>query len=768
MKSLLDRFIHFVYYVMMSFNKTKALTLEQKVKAVKRYINTEASLRRIAQDLGISHPTLWHWVQRYAKEGHQGLQRGRRQSKGHEKDIEHEIILLKEQDPGLSVRKAAAIMKKRGVSASTFRIWRIWKARGIASRITDNPLELFVPPTPELTHAMKAAQQCVGKKEYRRAAGILNNFPSILKNHFLTQIPEKYLSVRRRLDRLILEDREVSFEHYARKAKQIGAALEKEGYLYSSIIANFLELDALDIIGRPEKKAGVLKNLSKKMRGVKHYSLRFLLYFEQVYTSVYLLQITRALQYLRKCRRLMYLLPFPYYWEIIGGLLVSVGKFKNAGRFYEMAIAREKKSEAAGRIALQIARYTYCYAGEYSKCRKMLAKIQVKKDRLVLGSSYSLTNAYMCFGEGNLIDAARYYMETLEKAERGQHCNRIYATSVGLAGLSMALNKRADAMVYLKKYLSLMKKNKLRREELLLKCFLDPKTKISHELMQTSPFCLLHLIKTAHHTLKTGDYRKAFNFAVKHGLLGLFHRWIMLFPAPVLRLLKRGKPTYLPKALLDFPLFNQEVPVYHIKFLGSVIVTRNQRRLNARLTPKEKTFLIHFALRAGEPGRHITTSEIFRNFWPRSKDPASLLLHLLTSIRRKMKLPRHSLAVAAYAGESRVVNRGFYLTTDYSEFQTLLVQIQSLERAGELHYARQEHARAFRLIRAEPFKKMYDAWSEDQRRVILHQIETSIMRFVRQCKTTGEKETTRLLLEKLSALIPGAVAAHEFKEHVGE
>ncbi len=328
----------------MRFNRAADIQLKKKIFAVEAYLHSKQSLRAIAGNLGVSHPTLWHWVKLYENKGKDGLKEKRPHTKRLAKDVETKVMLLKEQNPGLSIRKAKQLIGKNGIQISNYGIWRVWKEYGLVNRNVDDPLDVFIHPTTELDHAMSRASEFVEEKDYRGAAGILNSFPSIPKCRFLKHIPEKFLTIRRRLDRLYLEHREMSDEQFAKKARQIGAILEKKGYIYSSILANFLELDALDIVGKLEKKAAVLRSLSKKMRRVKHYSLRFLFYFEQAYTSVYLLQVTEALRCIEKCRRFVYLLPYPFYRELFANLLVVIGKFKNAGRFYKMAIEGEKRT----------------------------------------------------------------------------------------------------------------------------------------------------------------------------------------------------------------------------------------------------------------------------------------------------------------------------------------------------------------------------------------------------------------------------------------
>lgn len=77
--------------------------------------------------------------------------------------------------------------------------------------------------------------------------------------------------------------------------------------------------------------------------------------------------------------------------------------------------------------------------------------------------------------------------------------------------------------------------------------------------------------------------------------------------------------------------------------------------------------------------------------------------------------------------------RGIYFVTNYQEFEQTLFQAKALELAGEWGFAKKEYLRAFNLFRGEPFKKMYDPWSEHMRRVILNKLESEAIHFAKSC-----------------------------------
>ncbi len=118
--------------------------------------------------------------------------------------------------------------------------------------------------------------------------------------------------------------------------------------------------------------------------------------------------------------------------------------------------------------------------------------------------------------------------------------------------------------------------------------------------------------------------------------------------------------------------------------------------------------MLHLACRLAEPARSITMDEIIANFWPKSDNPESRLVHLLWTMKSKLQMLRHLLVINSIFGSKKLVNIGVYLNNDYQEFTQTIARAKALERAGEWGFARKEYLRAFSLFRGEPFKKNFD------------------------------------------------------------
>jgi len=750
----------------------KNIPFERKIKAVMTYLEKRESLRKTAHSFGISYMALWNWVRKYKMRGPEALKINkvlyRKSKKRLPKNIEEQIMLLKEQNPSLTVEKAKRLMGQAGIQISNKGIWNVWKRYGFTKRPSKNPLNPFGISTPESDDGIRRAKKFVQDGNLKTAARVLNNIPCLPEDPVVKKIPEKFLSLRRKLDCLYLDLGEIPYPEYHKKSRRVGEELEKQGYVYSSIIANFLELTVLDWMKKTREQKFVLRILTKKMNKVKESSFRFLYNVHLALFYAYRLQFNKALPILKECRRYVSRLPYPYYWSTFGALLTTFGHYKEALQFFNKASEKEEDTEDYEPYVISAALHGHCMAGEYSSAHKMLNKVSSTKKSPGSGSLFYLTRAYISFGQNKHDDASEFFLESLKKATINQLYNVLYATSVGLASVASAVKKDEETKTYLQKYLPLMKKQRLAGLELILRCLAGSVKSVPHGLTRIPPFCLLNLLLQANHTMKIIDYRKAYNYAEKNGLLGFFHRGVVFFPKPVLHMIEKGKSTGLPKSILEFPIFNQKVSVYHIKYLGKLIIYKNQTYLRAQLAPKEKALLIHLALRSGMPGKFILLEDLYQNFWPNNENPSSLLLHTLANLKKKLRLSSHLLRTSSRNSVPKLLNNGVNITTDYDDFEALLTQAKSLKTVGEWRFAEREYARAFRVFRGEPFVRMYDNWSENIRRVVLNQLEAAAIDFINIYSEHKHAYPSRFLvtakreLENIHRIIPHSKEVRQF------
>lgn len=138
----------------------------------------------------------------------------------------------------------------------------------------------------------------------------------------------------------------------------------------------------------------------------------------------------------------------------------------------------------------------------------------------------------------------------------------------------------------------------------------------------------------------------------------------------------------------------------------------------------------------------------------RSANPGHNLSQLLWRVRKKLAIPAYSLRVHRYRDRTVLVNRGIIFTTDYQEFEQIIIHAKASERAGEWETAREEYMRAFRLIQGKPFQNMYDSRSEDRRTYLIFLIEEVVYKFTESCKQYGNIRDAVQILGHFRKIMP--------------
>ncbi len=741
-----------------------------KIRAVEAY-NKDGSLRETALKFGIPHNTLWIWVNRY-KQGSKYfyVKPWNRLSR----EVEEKTMLLKENNPSLTIEMAKKLLSKQGVLISNKGVYDIWKRYNFVKRSIEHPFSPFAPLTPETKCAIEYIRNLFKNKKnnntLREAALILNNLPSypIGNENILQEIPERLLSTRRKLDQLYSNFLEIPIPDYFKKIKRVRKTLEKRGYFYSSIIAGLLESVALHWMRTPEQGLKLHSILRKRKGNLRDPVINFELTLSSAMAYAERLQVEKVYEYARKCRRLLRLLPYSSFLGSYGDLMTSVFDYKEALRFYQKTLKALSGKKTPQLLSIKIV-LCYIMAGEYLRAVKASKRVKIYSQNKYY-TSYAINQAFLSFGLGELGRASFLFQEALKKAEKAQFRNIIYGASSGLASIAKSLGKVKESKHILEKCLPLMEKYRLEREVLIIK-FMLGKYITKKRLEKISLFHLFFLLDKAQKNLKARDYKCVFDFAKKRGLINYFHRIIVFIPEPVLAILKKGKDTGLPRSILNLPVFRKDVPVYSVKFLGEFRVYKDQRYLSVRLTPKNTSFLIYLT---SSREKSIPLDNIYENFWYKSKHPSTNLAHLLVIIRKFLQLPSHYL----YVKEDKLCFN-CYFTSDYGEYQEHLAQAKALERAGEWVFAKKEYLRAFALFRGAPFRKMYDPWSEHMRRVILNELETEALHFAKSCIAHdneirqkkrrmpsakcrgGNMADVKKVLEKVVKIIPGSEEIRE-------
>jgi transposase len=389
------------------------LSPEKKLEIVETYLRKGCSLRKLANVYGISYMTVWRWVKRYKKGGKETLNKAISYKQSHRRfpgRIERKIMLLKEHNPGLTTKKAVRISKGQDLRISHNTVWTIWKRYGLVNRKKDEPLSLVCSDSPEIENGMQQARQLIKNGDIENAARLLNKLPCLTDPSILKQIPDGFLSLRRRLEQLhfMFLSKAMPLSQLLNKVRKIRKAMERKGYLFSSIFAGFLEVVILQWLEVPEKELKILNLILKRMAKVRDKGLRFTLYMLLAMTHGKLLQVNDAIVNIRKCHRLLGSLPYPFYWLIFGDALMTISRCKEGILCFEKIIKEMKNEQTPKRIFYIRLASAYSMTGQYQQAQKFLNRIKSKEIEEKNAVLVAQLKANRCFAHGRLEEAVHF------------------------------------------------------------------------------------------------------------------------------------------------------------------------------------------------------------------------------------------------------------------------------------------------------------------------------------------------------------------------
>lgn len=725
--------------------------LLNKFQAVEDYLNNK-NLKVVAHKYGVHYSTLSRWLKRFYN-----LPRNihLRQWNRLPTDIEEKIMILKENKPDITLHQAKNLLKQKRIKVSIKGIYNVWNRYGMIKRLMDDPFSYFCEPNKESKDYLEYVRYLLSKDKspitLKKAAKLINLLPCYPAGYgdVLENIPERFLSLRRRFDKLYDQFLKIPTPQFYQKIHRLRLQMEKKGLYYSSIIAGLSEILALHWMRTPDKELALNELLTERKGRLKNSVLNFLLTFLAATAKLEMLDIEGAKRFITKAERLLKALPYASFYESFGDVMTFMSDYNSALTYYSKALDSTKDNEAQARLCFKIG-LNLTIAGKHKETLKYLKKFRIRPGGKYY-ESYTLTQTLVNFGLGRLEESDGFIQKTLEKSEREQFRNTIYTAICCLAAIKRALGNIKESNQLLENYLPLMKKYGMQRERLIMEFLLEKKLE---KILEVPTVYVFHLIQQAKDSLKAGDYKKIFSFAEKYGITGYVQRCLFFVPELVLHHLSKGRDVMLPKPLLKLPIFNKNFPFYELRFLGPIIIYKNHTYLKIQPSPQLSAFIINLALHLREPGSRMNLENIVQNCWRKSRNPMGRLYHLLVQSRVNLKLPSHFLDIEKFGYEKYLVNKGFYIWTDYNYFEIQLAQAKALDHAGEWAFARREYLRAFKLFRGEPFKKNFDEWSVNMRFKILTQLETEAINFVKTCLEHHNKQDARKLLEKILNIIP--------------
>ncbi len=748
--------------------------LKKRLDAVRAYLDSKESLRTTAVRFNINYRTLFKWVQLYKQGGEKRLLASYKKPWNRMTErTEAGIVRLKEECPDITIRAARDKLQKKGIHVSHKGIWGVWRRYGYAGykKIEiSTDFTKYSASTEEASAKLEQAKQLFAADKIEDAAAILNSIPSLPNNELLSRLPDHMLSLPRQVEKIGAMFGTMPLSQYLRKLQSLFTRLKKAHMYYSAIRIGFIEVLALEWSYRPQaqlERIGELKMLLEKSKDCSSYMLfdiRYMLLVSEAIAYAELMQLGKARAIARVCQQMLAHrkdVPAKLMYDL-GALYSYLEEYRKALRWM-WRVFSTTDPDTKKQLALPYAGLLYT-SGQYDELRKFLKSVD-STDQWGNRARVLLFTAQMQLMKGQpqkTIDSAT---QALIHARRDEVNRLISLASVTIACAYSSMGETKKARDMLRRLIPHLKKRRLIKDLAWLTIILGQEVTDEGGLLATHG--IYPSVMLARYVSK-GDYVRAHNYAKRKGLLSPFYRYTFFFPDVVISRLEKGKPTYLPKAVRMLPLFNHKNPVIYIKFLGRFLLYKSQIYLRVKMPPKHIAFLTHFAFRASTPGSAIPLQQVLHNFWPHTRNPARNLSHLLVDIKKALRIPHHLITITARRGMKVVLNRGIYFTLDYHEFEEALVRAQALQRVDVWDLARKEYAHAFELWRGEPFKKMYDSWSEDFRNVAMNKFEREVVEFTKQCVQRKDYKTVRQTLKRIDKIVNDNPKLFALKSETGK
>jgi transposase len=721
-----------------------------KIDAVNACING-LPREKVAERYLVHPVTVWRWLQTYHRHGIEYFSKKRTYRRPWNKFsnfIEHKVVAIKECDPTATVSQACVLLNKKGIVISRKGVWSIWRRYGMTGflkeklgSVTDSRKYCFVDI--ETEECVKNIRNLLNRKKIKQAARILDSLSVCPDNQVLTGVPQTLLSLGRQVDLLLSQSGTIPLREYRSRARDLRQTLQKKKMYYSALRVGIEEGAALTFLEESRQLLRLTANMKKRIRRLRDPWIRYTISLLEGYGKASLLYIQDALRCARTCKAILRRIPNPHFlMGELTSLYYKLGKFREAIFWAQKALAGTSGEYRKDLYSALIGYLTV--SGDYAAIPK-IAK-QEKLDKWGYHIRILLCRALYNLNQGNFQEACALAENALLTAKKQEIRAFFFLAVTILACSHAAAGERKQAYDLLKKYTFLGKKFRLHREYFLQQ-ILRHSTDLPFEAMFLPDIKLAYLLYHANVTMHASKYNRARAYAESQKLMGLFERIVLFFPESVKALIRRGKDTGLPKRFLEMPAFQTTPQTFKVKFLGPLLLFKGEKRLyRARLKPKESSFLIHLACNKKQ---RTLLCDIYDNFWPGSQNAPRNLSHLLVRLRKVLGIPTRSLLV-----QRQFLQWNFFCSTDYDDFLEILAQARALQRVGENAFARHELFRAFNLIRGEPFKQMYDRWSEQKREAIINTIEKEVLCLTSDYRDCMHEKDVARILQKVSVIIP--------------
>ena len=693
--------------------------LEIKNKIIEIYKNEKKSLRKLAKEFSINYKTIWRWLKEKEKiEEEKKL-----------KEIEEKIVFLKENKPNLTILEIENILKKEKIYLSKKFIWKKLKEYGL---LKEKNKDIFSAYSIKLSKSIEFQKEIKNSIEKKKILYALNNIKLLINQKTKSKL-ENYINLRMGFEAIKLLWGKIPIERYYKFVEYFEKIFRKRNWIFSYILCLFEKLYILHWKKDIDKGIAVINSLTNYIKEIRDQELKFMFHFYKALFFSYKYEMEMAKNSLIECSKIIYALKSPFYYKIYGDLLSYLEEFKKAKRVYEKVLKIKKDDKA---IFLKLCSF-YLLNGEYKKAEKKI-KIAERKE-IGLNAMFFEMKGIISFVKGNVIEAINYFQKALEIAEKEDFKNHLHISTFNLACCYQALKEERKAKEILRKYIYYLKKYNLKREVSLREILLNKKKNIR-------PYGIFSQILYELKNIRNKkDFYDIFKKAEIKGIKGILHRFIVFYPE-ILPFINKNK---FPPSILDFPIFTPYIPSYKVEFLKKFKIMKNGKKLNLSFSKKEKKFLIFLSM---NQQKFIPLESVYSIFENKIKNHYFSLLQLVSKLRKALQIPSSFLRFKRKEKE-KYLYFSISLQSDYHDFNFLLSEAKVFLKLGEIEKAKKKFLKAFSLIKCEPFKNMYDRFSEDKRTEIIFKIKDAYEDFLKTNPSKKEIEKIEKKFEKLKILI---------------
>lgn len=682
----------------------KHYSIDRKLEAIELYEKGK-SIKELSERLSLNYITVWRWIKRYEEKGIRGI---KRKNSNEESLVLKYICEFKQRNPGATIKEIQKGLKRDiGISFSLKKIWKILKEHGFTGFDKDSRGLFFngyIPLTEKVREDIRIAESLFKNGKIKQCAEILNSLPFCPENQVLTKIPDRYLNLKRKLDKLCSLYGKIPYDKLAKRAEFLRKEALKSSKIYTSIRAGIFEIKCLEWTYDAEKIIKVGREIEKEIgKNLNEKKILFHLFVGMGKAYAILHDYKKAIEYANKSERIIKNLKnTENYWVYIAGLYTFMEDNRRAWRCVRNLRGKD--------VFYYTPLIVYTISGDFKQVDRLIRSVK-RIEEMGVHSGIYLSKAIKFLAMGRLKKAEYYAKEALLRAKKSEITGYIYSSNIIFAAIYSAMGMRKEKEKILEKTLKFVKKQKLIHYENLLKPILDKKYPECIEKERFPRRVLYCLLIKASLTLNKGDITRLFYFAKKEKMLGILYRDILLFPEIIEKTMQYKINIPFNRKFLQLPCFNKDIPAFHVKFLGPLKIYRNGNLLKVHLSPTESSFLIFLA---NMQEKKYPKQKVIQNYWGGKKYGERYFYNLIFHIRKKLGIPSHLL----YLKKNYLYNEvNFH--TDWDEFQNHIANAHALLRIGEKNFAKKAFLNAFKLIRGKPFEKMYDRWSEDRRTEIL-------------------------------------------------